>query len=43
LFACNQSPSAVNSLGGGNLTFYFNPALDKLFAQEQVTVEPGMR
>jgi peptide/nickel transport system substrate-binding protein len=42
-FACNQVPSAANGFGGGNLTFYCNPALDKLFAQEQVTADPGVR
>jgi peptide/nickel transport system substrate-binding protein len=37
-FACNQFPPT-----GGNLNFYCNPALDKLFAQEQATVDPGVR
>ena len=37
-FACNQFPPA-----GYNLDFYCNPALDKLFAQEQATSDPGVR
>ncbi len=37
-FACNQFPPA-----GGNLDFYCNPSLDKLFAQEQATADPGVR
>jgi peptide/nickel transport system substrate-binding protein len=43
LFGCNQVPSAANSFGGGNLSFYCNPALDNLFAQEQATADPGVR
>jgi peptide/nickel transport system substrate-binding protein len=38
LFACNQFPP-----GGWNLDFYCNPSLDKLFAQEQATADPGVR
>jgi peptide/nickel transport system substrate-binding protein len=43
LFACNQFPSAANNFNGLNLDFYCNPALDKLFAQEQATADPGVR
>jgi peptide/nickel transport system substrate-binding protein len=43
LFACNQIPSAANNFNGGNLDFYCNPALDKLFSQEQATADPGVR
>ncbi len=43
LFACNQFPSAANNFSGGNLDFYCNPALDALYAQEQVTADPGVR
>ncbi len=43
LFACNQFPSSANNFSGGNLDFYCNPALDKLFAQEQATADPGVR
>jgi ABC-type transport system substrate-binding protein len=38
LFACNQIPP-----DGYNINFYCNPALDKLFAQEQATADPGVR
>jgi peptide/nickel transport system substrate-binding protein len=38
LFACNQFPPV-----GWNLDFYCNPSLDKLFAQEQATADPGVR
>ena len=38
LFACNQFPPV-----GWNLDFYCNPSLDKLFAQEQATTDPGVR
>jgi peptide/nickel transport system substrate-binding protein len=38
LFACNQVPP-----DGYNIDFYCNPALDKLFAQEQATSDPGVR
>jgi ABC-type transport system substrate-binding protein/serine/threonine protein kinase len=37
-FACNQFPPV-----GINLNFYCNPSLDKLFAQEQATADPGVR
>ncbi len=38
LFACNQFPPV-----GWNLDFYCNPSLDKLFAQELATTDPGVR
>jgi ABC-type transport system substrate-binding protein len=38
LLACDQIPPA-----GFNITFYCNPALDKLFAQEQSTADPTAR
>ncbi len=38
LFACNQVPPV-----GFNYGFYCNPALDALYAQEQATVDPGVR
>ncbi len=37
-FSCNQIPPA-----GFNITFYCNPALDKLFQQEQQTGDPAAR
>jgi peptide/nickel transport system substrate-binding protein len=37
-FACNQFPPV-----GYNEDFYCNPVLDKLFAQEQATADPGVR
>jgi ABC-type transport system substrate-binding protein len=43
LFACTQFPSAANNFTGLNLDFYCNSALDKLFAQEQATADPGVR
>lgn len=43
LFACNQFPLAANNFTGLNIDFYCNPALDKLFAQEQATTNPGVR
>jgi ABC-type transport system substrate-binding protein/serine/threonine protein kinase len=43
LFACDQFPSAANHFTGANLGFYCNPALDKLFAQEQATADSGVR
>ncbi len=43
VFACNQFPTAANSYGGGNYAFYCNPALDKLFIQEQQTADPAAR
>jgi peptide/nickel transport system substrate-binding protein len=43
LFACDQFPSAANHFTAQNLAFYCNPALDKLFAQEQATADPGVR
>jgi peptide/nickel transport system substrate-binding protein len=42
-FACDQFPSAANNFNALNLNFYCNPALDKLFAQEQATADPGVR
>ncbi len=38
LFACNQVPPV-----GYNFNFYCNPALDKLFVQEQATADSGVR
>ncbi|GAC1346232.1 MAG: peptide ABC transporter substrate-binding protein [Ktedonobacteraceae bacterium] len=38
LFACNQFPP-----NGSNFDFYCNPALDKLFLQEQQTGDPAAR
>jgi peptide/nickel transport system substrate-binding protein len=38
LFACAQFPP-----NGSNFAFYCNPALDKLFMQEQATADPTMR
>ncbi len=38
MFACNQVPPT-----GSNYDFYCNPALDKLFSQEQATTDPGVR
>jgi len=38
LLACNQIPPA-----GFNITFYCNPTLDKLFAQEEATADPAAR
>jgi peptide/nickel transport system substrate-binding protein len=38
LFACNQFPPA-----GFNVSYYCNPALDKLFTQEQETANPSAR
>src|SRR5215471_12255061 len=38
LLACNQFPPS-----GSNFTFYCNPALDKLFTQEQATADPTAR
>jgi peptide/nickel transport system substrate-binding protein len=43
LEACNQIPTAKNSYGGENYSFYCNPALDKLFTQEQTTADPTAR
>jgi peptide/nickel transport system substrate-binding protein len=43
LFACDQFPSAANVFTAQNLAFYCNPALDKLFVQEQATADPGVR
>jgi ABC-type transport system substrate-binding protein/serine/threonine protein kinase len=38
LLSCNQFPPQ-----GYNINFYCNPALDKLYAQEQATADPGVR
>jgi peptide/nickel transport system substrate-binding protein len=43
LFACDQFPSAANNFTALNLDFYCNPALDKLFVQEQATADLGLR
>ncbi|MBA2396953.1 MAG: peptide ABC transporter substrate-binding protein [Ktedonobacteraceae bacterium] len=43
VFSCNQFPTAANSYGGGNYAFYCNPALDKLYTQEQQTADPTAR
>lgn len=42
-FSCAQVPSAANSFGGQNFSFYCNPALDKLFVQEQQTDSASAR
>jgi peptide/nickel transport system substrate-binding protein len=42
-FSCNQIPTAANSYGTGNYAFYCNPALDKLFVQEESTADPTAR
>jgi peptide/nickel transport system substrate-binding protein len=38
LLSCNQFPPQRY-----NINFYCNPALDKLYAQEQATADPGVR
>jgi peptide/nickel transport system substrate-binding protein len=43
LFACDQIPTAANSYSGENFAFYCNPALDKLYTQEQATADPTAR
>lgn len=43
LFACNQIPTAANNYSGGNYSKYCNPALDKLFTQEQASGDPNQR
>jgi peptide/nickel transport system substrate-binding protein len=42
-FACAQIPTAANSYGGANFSFYCNHQLDKLFTQEQTTADPAAR
>ncbi|MFL5625671.1 MAG: peptide ABC transporter substrate-binding protein [Ktedonobacteraceae bacterium] len=42
-FSCSQVPSSANSFSGGNYSKYCNPALDKLFTQEQSTGDPNQR
>ena len=43
IFSCAQIPTAANNYGTGNYAFYCNPALDKLFVQEQSTSDPAAR
>ena len=43
LMACSAIPSAANSFGGGNFSFYCNKQLDQLFTAEQSTVDPNQR
>lgn len=43
IFGCDQIPSAANNYSGTNYAFYCNPQLDKLFAQEEATADPGTR
>ncbi len=43
LESCAQIPSAANNYGGQNYSFYCNPQLDKLFIQEQSTVDFNAR
>jgi peptide/nickel transport system substrate-binding protein len=43
LEACNQIPTAANSYSGENYSFYCNPALDKLFTEEETTADPTAR
>ncbi|MBV9709589.1 MAG: peptide ABC transporter substrate-binding protein [Ktedonobacteraceae bacterium] len=38
-FSCAQIPSAANSYGGANFSFYCNHTLDNLFTQEQSTAD----
>jgi peptide/nickel transport system substrate-binding protein len=42
-FACSAIPSAANSFGGGNFSFYCNHQLDALFTQEQSVIDPTKR
>ncbi len=42
-FACAQIPSAANSFGGGNYSFYCNHTLDNLFTQEESIGDPAKR
>ena len=43
LMSCAQIPSAANSFGGGNFSFYCNKQLDQLFVAEQSTVDTNQR
>ena len=43
IFSCAQIPSAANSFGGGNYSFYCNPQLDKLLVQEESVADPTAR
>jgi peptide/nickel transport system substrate-binding protein len=43
IFACNQIPTAANSYGGGNFSFYCNHQLDNLFNQELATTDTAKR
>ena len=42
-FACSAIPTAANSFGGGNFSFYCNHQLDQLFTQEQSVASPTQR
>lgn len=42
-FSCAAIPSAANSFGGGNFSFYCNKQLDALFTQEQSVADPNQR
>jgi peptide/nickel transport system substrate-binding protein len=42
-FSCAQVPSAANSYGGQNYSFYCNHQLDQLFTQEQSTADYNQR
>ncbi len=42
-FSCAQVPSAANSYGGQNFSFYCNKQLDQLFTQEQTGTTPAAR
>ncbi|MBV9258605.1 MAG: peptide ABC transporter substrate-binding protein, partial [Ktedonobacteraceae bacterium] len=42
-FSCSQIPSAANSYGGANFSFYCNHTLDNLFTQEQSTADLAAR
>jgi ABC-type dipeptide transport system, periplasmic component len=41
--ACSQIPSAANSLGGSNFSFYCNKALDQQYTVEQSSSDPATR
>ena len=43
LESCSQIPTAANSYGGQNFSFYCNKQLDQLFAQEQAAGNPSQR
>jgi peptide/nickel transport system substrate-binding protein len=42
-YSCAQVPSAANSYGGENYSFYCNPQIDKLEVQEQSTADYNQR